>query len=153
LGVSLLLEAPTVHRVALLLLLCALPALATPPRYLYESQDLTRADPTLSSEGMSLEAPGGSPVRGFMVSVCAESGETLSGGGHLRAWLYHPDAGLWMRNPDLDLEVSASSVRCRVWPDLRTGYLGARRMLFASDAVTVSGGTTVMVRIDADTSL
>ncbi|HYI01364.1 hypothetical protein [Hyalangium sp.] len=140
---------------AVLLLLLALPALAAPPRYLYEEQDLTESAPTLSTDGMSLTSDGGYPVRGFMVSVCAGSGQTLTGGssgGRLRAWVYHPDAALWMRNPDLDLSVTAT-VRCQAWPDLRAGYLQSRRVLFAADSILVSGGTTVTVRIDGDTSL
>lgn len=137
----------------LLLLLSAVPALATPERYLYETQSLTRSDPSSATDGMSLVAASGRPVRGFMVSVCAASGQTLSGGGYLRAWVYHPDAALWMRNPQLDLQVSLSGKRCQAFPDLRTGYLQDRRVLFATESVTVSGGTTVTVRIDGDTTL
>jgi hypothetical protein len=135
-----------------LLVFSASVALATPSRYLYENQALTRDAPTLVTEGMSLTDANGNPVRGFMVSVCAASAQTLSGAGYLRAWVYHPDAALWMRNLSLDLAVTAT-VRCQAFPDLRTGYLRDRRVLFATDAVTVSGGTTVTVRIDADTSL
>jgi hypothetical protein len=137
---------------AVLLLLLAPVALALPPRYLHESQALTRAAPTLSTEGMSLEAPGGYLVRGYMVSVCAESGSTLSGGGHLRAWVYHPDAALWMRNPDLDLAVAVTGVRCQAWSDLRPGYFQVRRVLYAADSITVSVGASVMVRVDGDTN-
>ncbi|MFL5344362.1 MAG: hypothetical protein ACJ8AT_06200 [Hyalangium sp.] len=102
---------------------------------------------------MSLTDTAGYAVRGFFVSVCAASAQTLSGAGLLRAWVYHPDAASWMRNPDLDLSVTASGVRCQAFPDLRTGYLQGRRVLFAADSLTVSGGTTVTVRIDGDSTL
>jgi hypothetical protein len=144
------------RHLAVLLLLLALPALAAPTRHLYETQTLTRARPSVSSEGMSLTAPDGYPVRGFMVSVCAEASQTLTGGssgGRLRAWVYHPDATLWMRNPELDLSVTVAGERCQAWPDLRTGYMRERRVLFAADSVLVSGGSTIIVRIDADTAL
>ena len=138
-----------------LLLLCSLysaAALAKPESF-HEEQLLTRAAPTLSTEGLSLIADSGYPVRGFVVSVCAEDGETLSAAGTLRAWAYHPEAAVWMRNPDLDLDVSVSGTRCQVFPDLRTGLLMSRRVLFAADELEVSGGTTVAVRIDGDTNL
>lgn len=131
---------------AALLLAAAVPALALPSRYLYQTQALTQAAPSLSTDGMSL-----GDVLGFRVSVCAASGQTLTGGGTLRAWLYHTDAGLWMRNPSLDLTVSASGVRCQVFPDAQPVVLLSHRVYFASDTVTVSGGTTLDVRIDAQT--
>lgn len=129
-------------------------SLALPARYLYETQALTRAAPTLSSEGMGLGQVGNLPaVRGVRVSVCAASGQTLSGAGTLRAWVYHADAALWMRNVSLDLKVDATAVRCQAFPDLVSGARLEHRVLWAADGITVSGGTTVEVRIDADLSL
>lgn len=130
-------------RAAVILALAATAAAALPARYFYESQSTTRDAPTLATEGMGLHG-----VTGFRVSICAESGQTLSGTGNLRAYLYHTDAALWMRNPDLDLAVDASSVRCQAFPDMTTGTTVGHRVLFAADTVGVSGGTTVTVRID-----
>jgi hypothetical protein len=88
-------------------------------------------------------------VTGYRVSVCATSGQTLSGSGYLRAYAYHPEAALWMRNPSLDYTVSASGVRCQVFPDLAVAAQPADwRVLFAADSITVSSGSTVTVRID-----
>lgn len=118
-------------------------------RSLSESQALTRAAPTASSDGMALDN-----LAGYRVSVCAESGQTLSGSGNLRAYLYHGDVGLWMRNPALDLAVSVSGARCQVFPDIEPAAreIGENhRVLYAADTVGVSGGTTVTVRIDGAT--
>lgn len=107
-----------------------------------EAQALTRTDPSSGTDGMLIQTS-----RGFRVSVCADSGQTLSGAGTLKAWWYHPSALVWMRNPSLDLTVSASSVRCQVFPDQRiTAFIGGR-IIYAASAVTVSSGT-VTVRID-----
>jgi hypothetical protein len=114
-----------------------------------ESQALTRAAPTLSTEGVSM-----SQITAFRVSVCATTGNTLSGSGTLKAYLYNPAVGLWMRNPSLDVAVTNSGERCQVFPDFTVTSIAVTgsapyRTLFATSAVTVSGGTTVDVRIDA----
>lgn len=136
----------------LLALLLSLPAFAAWTNGV-EVQSLTRADPTDSGDGVSLIATSGLPVRGYMLSVCAATGQTLSGGGYLRAWVYSPLAAQWMRNPDLDQQVTATGKSCQAVSDFRTGYLKLRRVLFAADGITVSGGTTVTVRIETDTTL
>lgn len=117
-------------------------AFAAPARFITEAQALTRAVPTLATEGMGL-----SGVKGYRVSVCAESGQTLAGTGNLRAWLYNPDAGLWMRNPALDLAITVT-VRCQVFPDVRVAAELEHRVLYANDTVGVSGGTTATMRVD-----
>jgi hypothetical protein len=146
---------------ALLVLVLALPAAAdTPERYLDETQDLTRAAPSSSSDGVSLIGASGYAVRGFMVALCtADTGQTLNGSGYLRAWVWHGRKARWMRNPDLDLRVTAT-VACQAWPDLRPGYLRSRRTLFTADTVTVTGTAVdplledkLIVSIDGDTGL
>lgn len=114
-----------------------------------ESQALTRAAPSAASDGMVLGS-----VIGYRVTVCAEATRTLSGGGNLRAWYYDADSALWMRNPSLDIAVSASSVRCMVAPDVVTqvSTFLSDRVLYAADSVTVSAGTTVTVTIKAITT-
>ena len=115
-----------------------------------ESQILTRADPSLASEGISM-----AKVQGFKVSVCAPSGQTLTGGA-LRAWLYNPAVDLWMRNPGLDVNVSTTAgKRCEVFPDFKVSAIEVLdgdpyRAIWTTSAVTLSGaGTNVDVRIDA----
>lgn len=115
-----------------------------------EAQALTRAAPTnscyatSSPEGMDLRN-----VRGFRVIIEAASGQTLSGGGTLQAYVYSPATASWIRNNDLDLTVDASSVRRQVFPDLET-KVRSGCVLFATSSVTVSSGT-VTVYIEADT--
>lgn len=123
-----------------------------PARLYWESQPLTRAAPTAApsagtvGSGMSLAG-----VYGARVSLCPAAGQTLTGEGTLRAYYWHNSVGTWMRNPDLDLSVGSATTTanpCRVWPDWTTGVRGGGYVLYATDAVGVSGGTAVVVRVD-----
>lgn len=104
----------------------------------------TRADPTSATEGMSLAG-----VPGFRLTICAASGQTLSGAGTMKAWVYHPDEAAWARNADLDQTVTVSGKRCQVFPDFLTGVPNNNRVLFAASSVTVSGGSGLDVLVDA----
>lgn len=138
----------------LLSLLYAGASAALPQRYLSDVQALTRAAPTLDTEGMSLTSSNGYPIRAFLIAVCAEEGQTLSGAGSLRAWVYHPRLARWMRNAELDKAVTLTGEDCQTYSDFTPLYLGdGRRLLYAADGVTVSGGTTVTVHHDGVTAL
>lgn len=128
-----------------LLFLCVLPALAfaQSARSFSEAQALTRAAPTTNSEGMQL-----GNVSGYRISICADSGQTLSGAGTIDIYWYSYDAALWMRNRDLALNVTASGVRCQVFADNRVAAKLGGRLLPAANAVTVSAGS-VTIRVDA----
>lgn len=119
--------------------------LAGTTRVSSEVQILTRAAPTLGSEGMTLR-----DVAGFRVAVCAEVGQTLSGAGTLLAYVYDNDLAQWIRNKpaDLSLTVIQATVRCAVFPDSET-RVSSGRLLYAASGVTVSGGTTVTVQVKA----
>jgi hypothetical protein len=108
-----------------------------------ESQALTRAAPTLVSEGLSLVR-----CKGFRVYVQAEATRTLSGAGALRAYLWNGSG--WIRNTELDIELSAdqAGIRTAVFPDQEV-VVPRGRVLYAADGVTVSAGTTVTVTIEA----
>lgn len=97
--------------------------------------------PSTSTEGMSL---GG--VGGFRLSICAASGQTLSGTGTMQAYDYVVAEGLWSRDVGLDQTVTATG-RCQTFPDF---IVGGRfdRVRFVSSAVTVSAGTTLDVILD-----
>jgi hypothetical protein len=112
-------------------------------RALSESQSLTRSAPSAATEGMDL-----ANVKGFRISVCAPSGQTLTG-GTLNAWVYNYGSSLWMRNPLLDLTVTSNSVRCLAFPDQEVVAMMGARVLYAASSVTVSSGSAVTVRIDA----
>lgn len=108
-----------------------------------ESQALTRAAPTLTTEGLDL-----SDIAGFRVTVCAASGQTLAGAGALQAYVYDNDLALWTRNPSLDITISTAGARCLTFADIQT-VVATGRGLFAATGVTVSGGTTVTVQMKA----
>lgn len=139
-----------------LLLLLFLPSLALAQdtsgtvRRWSEAQALTRSAPTASC--LAASSPEGVDwrgVRGFYVRLEADSGQTLSGAGDLRAWRYDFGEAAWVRVPELDLEVpaGASGLRRYGWGErstsVRTGCV-----LYAADSVTVSSGT-LTVRITA----
>jgi hypothetical protein len=122
-----------------------------PKRYYWESSPLTRTAPTAApvsgTVGSGMDLAG---VQGARIGICPAVGQTLTGTGNLRAYLYDPAVGEWMYDPDLDLAVSKASptgVRCRVWPDKPTAFRGPGRILYATDTVGVSGGTTISVFI------
>lgn len=121
-----------------------------PSRYYWETAvPTTRAAPSATpvdgtvNSGMKLNA-----VVGAYVSLCAASGQTLSGAGSLNAYYYDPGAALWMRDPDLDLSVSVGATscagaacRCQVWPDFAISSAKLGYVLYATNGITVSGGT------------
>lgn len=127
-----------------------------PSRYYWETAPLTRTAPSATpvdgTVGSGLKL---SLVVGGYISVCAASGQTLAGAGTLDAYYYHPGAALWMRNPGLDLTISVTATscagspcRCQIFPDFSVGAPKAGYILYATNGVTVSGGTTVVVRVD-----
>jgi len=106
----------------------------------YEDQNLTAAAPSAASDGVLLK-----DIDSLVVVVEANSGQTLSGAGNLRCYLYDPLVAGWFRVTANDQAVTTSGVR-------RVGYsldvIGCRtgsRVVFVTDSVTVSSGTTVRV--------
>ena len=117
-----------------------------------ETQALTRAAPTLASDGATAGVTLGNPqlpasqsgIAGVSVTVCAEATRTLAGAGTLQFYAYDNALPEWSRISDLDLPVTATGVRCQtfagIWVNMARG-----RLLAAATGVTVSGGTTVTV--------
>lgn len=107
------------------------------------TQLLTAAAPTLVTEGLSLDS-----IDGFRVILSAPSGQTLAGAGTLKAYYWDTTYEEWVRNPDLDIEVTSShaSVRRVVFAD-QAVFAPVGRLYYAASAVTVSSGTTVDIRI------
>ena len=128
---------------ALALLLVSGIALAAGVRSWTETQALTRAVPTLSSEGLDLNG-----VTGWKLTVSANSGQTLSGGS-IACDYYSPWLSRWVANSDLTFTVP-SGKRDATWND-RKPPVPLGRLLCRTVSVTVSGGTDVAVRIDAMT--
>lgn len=106
-----------------------------------ESQALSRAAPTTSStDGIALKG-----VVGYRLSVCAATSQAITGGSII-FWVQDAD-GLWGDNPTLKQTLTSTGQRCQVvggdWEPLVRGG----RFLPATSSVTVSGGTTVTVKL------
>lgn len=74
---------------------------------------------------------------------------TLAGAGSLLCWLFNPYLSAWSRCPDLDLLLSTTSgLPSQTFSALlnpsRLGFL----INYATSAITVSGASDVLVRID-----
>lgn len=141
-------------RMAVLGVLIATAAFAVEAVFLDESQACSAgtcaraSDPSTATEGMYL-----GDISHFRVSICAASGQTLSGAGTLQAWRYDTRNGIWERNNDLDQTVDGSGKRCQAFPDFTVGVHNADRVLFAASGVTVSGGSAVDVRVEGQVGL
>ena len=82
-------------------------------------------------------------VQGYVVRICADSGQTLSGAGTMRD--YHCSATLspaCAQVTDNALSVTASSVRCQEWAPFVVPYLDNTSDTFwwSPSGVTVSSG-------------
>jgi hypothetical protein len=99
--------------------------------------------PTATTDALKLNG-----VIGFRLTVCATSGNTLTG-GTLRAYVYSSSLGLWSRNPDLDQTIGTPTHRCRHFADQSVVAGNNDWVKYVTDAVTVSAGTTVTVSISA----
>lgn len=128
----------------LLLLFLASPALAQVKNASWsESQALTRAAPTTSStDGIALKN-----VTSWRLVVCAASGQALTG-GDVTIWVQTQD-GLWADTPRLTalLVVTSTSQRCQSLGEFPVG-VNWGRLLPASHGITVSGGTTVTMKLE-----
>ncbi len=108
------------------------------------SHALTSAAPTLSTQGLSLSKRG--PASGFRVIVSAQAGATVTG-GTARCYFFGPVTTRWMRCPNFDVTLT-TGVRDSVSVDFHP-LVGWGRIYYATDAVTVSAGTTVTVTVEA----
>lgn len=126
-----------------LLLICsALSAVAMTGRSWSESQALTRAAPTLATEGLSLAG-----AMGYRVTVSAGAGQTITG-GTAKCYFMPIITGRWARCPTaLDL-TPGTSVRDWSSSDFAV-YVGMGRVLYASDSITLSAGTAVTIAVEA----
>lgn len=96
--------------------------------------------PTAATDGALL-----SGSTGVVVTVCAASGQTLSGAGTLLAYVYNPIAGLWARVPDLDLTTTTASVRCLAFPGIFVAVPAGRIAYVPSSVTASSNNLTIYV--------
>jgi hypothetical protein len=78
-------------------------------------------------------------ARGLVVTVCAASGQTLSGAGTLTAYLREPGIALWAAAPELNLTVTSSARRCQTFSGFMV-TVPRGRATWVPTGVTVSGG-------------
>ncbi len=117
------------------------------------SSTQTIASPTAPSDatdGLDL-----SEVASVILCASAESTRTFSGAGSFECYMYDSsDVARWGRCPELDYAITTSGLR-----DLYSGEMvvaggkGRRIAWIPTTAVTVSGGTTVVMRVLASRKL
>lgn len=88
------------------------------------------------TDGVSLVS---AVYRGLTITVCADSGQTLSGAGTLTAYSRDPSVGLWASLPDLNISMSTSARRCQSFASPSI-LVPAGRITWVPTGVTVSGG-------------
>ena len=105
----------------------------------------TASDPSGTALGIDIGR-----TTGFRLTICAASGQTLSGGGEVKIWLYNSQATLWADNPSLKRSVT-SSKRCEAFPDFDSSKIpiNSSRVYAQPNGVSVSGGASVTVYYDA----
>jgi hypothetical protein len=88
-----------------------------------------------------------SDAMGYHVVVEADSGQTLSGAGSLRAYVWNPFSGVWGRTPNLDLATTTAGVRGLALGNLAV-FAPRGRIAFVPNGVTFSaGGLTVYINV------
>lgn len=128
-------------------ILAAAPAVAAPKKVKHTKAGIAlttsapSAAPTSTTDALPLAG-----LRAYRVYLCAESGQTLTG-GTLITRLYGPDMALWSVNSAKDLTVGAPGTRCRHWDDIEVGQNWDDWVTYTTSSVTVSGGTTVSIYV------
>lgn len=101
------------------------------------SSPCSGAAPSADTDGASL-----AQMRAIAIRLCADSGETLSGGGGLYVYSMDEVDELWSIVPELELTIdaSAASKRCSIVLSDKEIPLGTGRTAVVPNAVTLSGG-------------
>jgi hypothetical protein len=97
----------------------------------------TGAAPNATTDGATL-----AQMRSISIRLCADSGQTLSGGGTLDVYAMDEADGLWSLVPELEITIDASvaSDRCAIVLSDRDTPLGWGRVSVVPNAVTLSSG-------------
>jgi hypothetical protein len=103
--------------------------------------------PSAAADGIGLVSPGGWASKGVVVTVCADSGQTLSGAGTLTAWGRDPSVLLWAANPDLNLSPNTASVRCQSFSALFVAVPNGRFAWVPTGVTVSSGGVTIYITL------
>jgi hypothetical protein len=84
-------------------------------------------------------------ARSIMPSFRAEEGETFTGSGYWRGYVWIPSRGLWVRAPLTDDDASALSGLGEGALPAIIARFEATRFQYIPETVGVSGGTTVTI--------
>jgi len=88
--------------------------------------------------------------QGYSVFIEADSAQTLSGAGSLKAYVWNPISGVWARAPGSDLATTTASVRGLAVLN-QAVYAGRGRVAYLPSGVTMSsGGLTVYINVSYD---
>lgn len=108
-----------------------------------ETQLLTRAAPTLATEGVSINTAITVEVR----IAPATGGETLSGGGKVDFYFYNATDGWYLMDPDQYSWVMTGCAGKELCAQTVQILTPVGRMVAAANGVTVSSGTQVVVSL------
>ncbi len=110
-----------------------------------ENQILTRLAPTLVTEGMDLNE-----VLGYRVTVCAPAGATITGGA-VKCYLRPIATAEWQAcEADMSFTPDTGS-QCYSTPDILV-TVGFGRVLYGTNSLTTSAGTTAQLSLEARVS-
>jgi hypothetical protein len=134
------------------LVMASLAHAATPPGNVFRGTITTACGgspcsgsaPTLSTDGRDI-----AQARSITVRLCAASGQTLSGAGALDVYAWDEDDELWALSPTLAITVPAAAAgdRCAVVMADAEVLVGFGRVTAVPNAVTISGGASLAVKI------
>lgn len=96
----------------------------------------TEAAPTLVTEGLSLSGL-------YAVAVVATASSAWTAGGTLYAYLWSPQAGAWVRAPDFDLSVPATTGNA--WPAIYVPVNQGSRIDYKPNVVGAVTTTIYMI--------
>lgn len=124
------------------------PATPTAPSGATSNTALGQIDPgegtTRAGDGLVLAG-----LMGVVVSVYANSNQTLSGSGSLLCWIFNPYQQAWTRCPDLDFDLTYSSTfAARTFPTLQNVSRLGMLINWLTSGVGVSSGADVLLRLD-----
>jgi hypothetical protein len=131
-------------RWALLFLLLPALAIAGYSRRLSDAQALTETAPTGSTVTAGVHFPLADLV-GYRITICADSGQTLTNVTLDTHYIDTAGANLWTKNTGQTLTATAVGTRCATFDDQPvSAQMNGSYLMVASNGTTVSGGTVTI---------
>lgn len=119
-------------------------------RSVTSAQTTTDSAPSLATDGLNIGSVGS-----FTLTIEADPGQTLNGGGVMAAYVYSPlyaaGAGGWARAPDLDISIPPAVTGNRRYGGISFQVQSPRgSVAHISNNVLVSGGNLTLYYIASD---